>query len=305
MLIAAQTIIKGLRASASKMFDWIKVEEDNCFYKFTLPKRDLNQTLYGLAAAHYNIDFICRNYPAPYTLCISGGVDSQAMLYAWYTSGKPYNTMSVKYNTDMNRHDLETLEEFSQIHNISINYVDFDLLNFYQTEYLDYVNKYKCGSPHFCTYMKFSEIITNGTVIFSGTAPNPNFTKLFGVNELGLYRYAKISGRSVVPFFFLETKEMAYSFIEPIHLSEETRGHISRNKIERYLQNGYPVISQKVKITGFEKIKDYYDIHFSDQVTAQDRLYRGFNGSQRVYDLLLRNKYERKYPDKYSYRYCI
>lgn len=284
------------------MLDWIIVEElDNCSYLLTVSKKDKDQSIHGLAAAHYTIDYICNNYPPPYTLCVSGGVDSQAMLYAWHTSGKSYNTMSVVYNNGMNDHDLQTLVEFSQLHNIKINFVDFDLLNFYQTDYLEYVHKYRCGSPHFCAYMKFSELVNEGTVLFSGTPTNKNLNKLFGTNELSLYNYAKISGRNFVPYFFLETKEITYSFAHPPKFSDDTIGHISRDKIERLRYNGYPVISQKVKITGFEKVKDYYDNNFAHLVTARDKLYRGFNGSMRVYDLLLRNKYERLYPDKYSY----
>lgn len=281
------------------MIDWILIEENNNFYNIKIPKVNEITAKYGLDAAHYNIDYITKNYPPPYTLCLSGGVDSQAMLYAWHTSGKSYNTMSVRYNNDLNDHDLQTLVEFSTIHNIKINYVDFDLLKFYETDYLDYVHKYRCGSPHFCAYMKFSEIVQEGTVLFSGTHTKPNFKTLFGTNELGLYRYGKISKRSIVPYFFLETKEIAWSFKVPKIFSEETKGHISRGKIERFRYNGYPVISQKVKITGFEKVKDYYDIHYSHMVKPQDKL-QGLNKSTRTYDILLRNKYERIYDDKYQ-----
>lgn len=275
-------------------------EDPNNNYKITVSKPDNNSILYGLDAAYFTIDYIIANYPPPYTLCLSGGIDSQAMLYAWHSSGKAYNTMSIVYNKDMNLHDLQTLIEFSKLHGIEINYVEFDLLGFYQTDYLDYVHKYRCGSPHFCAFMKFSEIVQEGTVLFSGSPLLKNNSRLFGTNELGLYRYAQVSQRNIVPGFFLETKEIAYSFITPDTFNDNTKGHIARPKIESYRYNGYPVISQKDKITGFEKVKDYYDIHYTYLVTTKDKLYRGYNGSTRTYDLLLRNKYERLYFDKYN-----
>lgn len=281
------------------MFDWISIEENNNYYKLTIPKFAVPK-LYGIDAAHFNIKYITENYPPPYTLCLSGGVDSQAMLYAWHTSLHKFNTLSVKYNHDMNHHDLRTLEEFSQQNNITINYLNFDVLNFYDTEYEQYVHRYKCGSPHFCVYMKFSEMVNEGTVIFSGTPFKPSSRLLFGPNELGLYRYAKLSGKNFVPSFFLETKEMAHGLLQPSTYSENSLGHIARHKIETYWHNGFPVISQKTKITGFEKIKDYYDIHYRHLVTVQDKLYGGINKSTRTYDQLLRNKYERLYPDKYD-----
>lgn len=299
--IVAIKYSKDLLANVTDvMYGWMSFEQDAHNYTIKVAKKDNNQILYGLDAAHFTIDYITKNYPAPYTLCLSGGVDSQAMLYAWHTSGKSYNTMSVIYNVDMNLHDLQTLDEFSTQHSIKINYVDFDLLNFYQTDYLDYVHQYKCGSPHFCTFMKFSELVKEGTVLFSGNPLIKNNYRFFGTNELGLYRYGQISGRNIVAGFFLETKEIAYSFQTPNLFSDETKGHIARSKIESYRYSGYPVISQKEKITGFEKIKDYYDANYSHLVTTKDKLYRGYNGSMRTYDLLLRNKYERLYNDKYN-----
>jgi len=284
------------------MLDWIDISSDNSeyFLKISRPKNIVYKN--SLEIAHSTIAEIIKKYPPPYTLCISGGVDSQAMLYAWHTSGVPYQTCSVRYNNDLNDHDLITLRQFSERENIKINYIDFDVLAFLENEYIEYVHRYRCGSPHFCTYMKFSEIIEEGTVLFSGTPVDPTrlLSNLFGTNELSLYRYAKLKQRHMIGYFFLETKDIAWSLNKPETFTEISKGCINRAKIELLWHSGYPVIPQWDKITGFEKIKDYYDINMKDRVTAKDRLARGFNGSTRVFDLLLRNKYERMYPDKYN-----
>jgi hypothetical protein len=271
-----------------------------------------------LEAAYYTIDYIHKNYPSPYTLMLSGGVDSQAMLWAWHNSAKDYLTYSGVYNNGLNESDLCTLREFSSIRNIPVNFVDFDLLKFLKEEHLSYVEKYRCGSPHMTAFMKMSEMIAEGTVIMAGNfwnywSPEVN---IIDKNNFALYRYAEITERPMVPFFFCETQELAFSFkykanlptpenlaIKSIVERDHTPNSISyARKVKLYQDYGFPVLRQEKKLTGFELVKDYYDKHHAQDVTISDKLSRiqGKQRSNRVFDLLLRNKYELKFlKDKY------
>jgi len=319
------------------MLEWIEIFRRQHDFKLSIPRKKSNQT--ALKSAHYTIDYIVKNYPKPYFLFLSGGVDSQAMLYAWHTSGIPYETISVKYNSSMNDHDLETLSVFSQQNNLKINYIDFDILKFFKKEYFEYVDQYRCGSPHICTYMKMSEFVSKGTAIFSGSYMDYHYPVFIDKNNWGLYKYALQTKRSIVPYFFMETCELAYSMITkvPISISSSTNfqifpgavygitdsnqtcfyddNGILRNKFPNntlnkksdiYQYNGFPVIGQNYKVTGFEKIKEFYDkidIHFS----PQDKLQRlSHQPSYRKFDILLRNKYEYKYRwDKYEVSFYV
>jgi len=287
------------------MLKWIDIQQNNNDFFISIPRKKSN--LSALDAAHYTIDYIVKNYPKPYFLFLSGGVDSQAMLYSWHTSGVSYEPISVTYNNLMNSHDLETLSIFSKKNNIQINYINFDVLNFFKNEYFDYVDKFRCGSPHICTYMKISELVSGGTAIFSGSYMNyynPNFVDK---NNWGLYKYALATKRSIVPYFLIETLELAYSIKTKIPATQINLYYNEGNKKSKIYQcNGFPVIGQNEKITGFEKIKEYYDtlnIPFSIQDTLE-RL--PLQSSNRNFDILLRNKYEYKYrQDKYEISFYV
>lgn len=275
------------------MIDWVEIKKVIGGYNLFVKKQ--KPSISALEAAHFNVDYIRKNYSAPYYIFLSGGVDSQAMLWAWHTSNADFIPVSITYNKDLNFHDLDNLKLFSQLHNIKINYFDFDVINFLESEFESYSEKYRCGSPHICTYIKMSEIIKDGTVIFSGDMLNPNSPVFPDRNNWGLYRYADCTGRSFVPYFFIETIEMAWSF-----------QHFFKNKgkYDVYQKNGFPVIPQNSKITGFEKIKEYYDTK-SINIPPIEKLKKiPGQGSNRNFDILFRNRYEYKYrKDIYQVNY--
>lgn len=303
--------------------DWLKITIDNNDSYIDYPIPEQMPMIPALDAAFLTIDTIYKKYPPPYTLMLSGGVDSQAMLYAWHKSNREYKTFSGVYNDGFNENDLSTLRQFSSIQNIPVNFVKFDLLTFLNTEHSDYVHRYRCGSPHMTTFMKMSEMIHEGTVIMSGNFiqhifPDIKFNNrpFITKNTFSLYRYAKITKKSMIPFFFLETSELAHAFkykTNELKYQESpatNAGHFVpdtadyKNKVYLYQEHGFPVIPQEYKMTGFELVKDYYDIHYKHLVTPKDKLFgSNSNISTRTFDLLLRNKYEAKYSiDKYVYR---
>lgn len=285
--------------------DWIKsdLDYDKKIYKFyfSLEKKS---SITAIDAALETINKIISRYPPPYTLCLSGGADSQAMLYAWLISKQPFEIFSAIYNFDSNLYDLETLEEFVKNFDsgIKINYHNFDLINFLETEHNDYAIKYRCGSPHFTTYMKFVDIINKGTVLYSGNfiENEHKSTSIMTKNAWGMYHFSILSGKNIVPYFLSETKELALAFEK---LPKDDNIPSYEEKIRTYHHNKFPVIAQKEKYTGFEKIKEWYDVHMTHKVTKMDRVMRtSGQRSHRNFDLLHRNKYESYcYSDKYFF----
>lgn len=207
---------------------------------------------------------ITNKYPGPYTLFCTGGIDSQAMAYCWLKSGVPFNIVSFTYNSNLNDFDLVDLYEFSRIHNLKVNVIDFDMLDFLENRREEYQHKYQCISPQITAYMAMSETVQTGTVFFSGNFLTPTDSFL-DYTILGLHRYVKQTNRAMVPFFFLHDAELAPAFV-PVMASMSFgktksdaliyKGYTSRVKI--YQKAGIPVIFQLNKFSGFEKIKEYY-----------------------------------------------
>lgn len=276
------------------MLNWINVEKSKNDYKIFIPrnsavKLDLNNVVSS------TIEHIHQNYPPPYTLYVSGGIDSQAMLWAWHMSKKPFKAVSYVYNNGMNSHDLEKgMPDFIKNLNVDIEYRQIDLLNFYKDIYSKYHERYRCGSPQVCAYMYMADQQREGTVIFSGS----NFG-FYTKNEWGLYNYGTISKKNIVPFFFSETSE--------IHYYSRSITKNNSDKIARYNKLGFPVIDQgpgETGTSGFEQIKNFYDQEYTHLVTNKLKFSRLYNQrSSRTYDILLRNHLEVKYNDKYEIYY--
>jgi hypothetical protein len=244
---------------------------------------------------------IAENNIGPYTIMASGGVDSQAVIYAWHMSGIPFNVVSVKYISNgkcFNDHDLLTLKEFTDICNIPVVYKEFDIIKFLETDLPTLSKITDCHSPHLCTYMRMSELIEKGTIIFSGNFLEkdielPSHIQVrssLNYSILGMDRYSKLiagSDRTIIPFFLNYTPDLALTSLKSpiIHKTEILKAA------------GYPVITQnseilrKQKFTGFEYVKIYYD-SFVDRITTKDKLKAMNKPSKRVFDMLFRYSLE-------------
>lgn len=269
---------------------WYKITENILDFR-----SDLND-ICGLKAAKKAILNIQKNYPPPYHIMLSGGVDSQAMLYSWKLFGSNFIPYSVIYDKNLffNNHDLKTLNEFSKINNIEITYYEFDILNFYKNNYHNVALEFECSSPQIATYIEMTKNLP-GTVIFSGTwLSKPKF--LYNRVQHSLTLYSR--KRNCIPFFFLSDPDLAYSGIKlNLNLKRGTTDEVYIDKVEGYHKAGFPVIPQEKKFTGFEKIKDYYDDNFWNQATPKMRLTYNYKPSQRTFDILLRYPYEDKFPE--------
>lgn len=250
-------------------------------------------------AAINSIHRITENYPAPFTLMVSGGVDSQAMILAWLGAGVPFSLLSIRYvdkqGEVLNEHDLVTLNAFSTQNNISVKFQDFQIIDFLENELEHYVDEYQCTSPQICTHMRMSELVDQGTVIFSGNSytgtPNVNYT------ILGLWRYAVKTARNLIPFFFIHDPELVGSF-QQLFRSQSSINKGYEFKCALYQQAGFDVIPQEYKMTGFESIKARYDT-LPELVSSRDKLEFAKYPSRRVFDMKYRYTFTRrvKYVD--------
>jgi hypothetical protein len=244
---------------------------------------------------------ITQRYPPPYTLFASGGVDSQSCIYAWIKAGVEFKVVFVKYEQDFNEHDFSELKSFRDLHDFKLNILNFNVVDFLTKDLKKYVTTYKCVSPMMCTHFAMSELVTDGTIVFSGSYALPSATTLSFV-ETSLLNYKNISRRNIVPSFFFEDPEIVFSF-HKIHYENEENvmsesGYDSepcihgrfpwlyKIKYLTYQKGGFPVIPQEIKLTGFEKIKDYCDKHFP--VTVHERLKYSAMHSKRSFEIKFR-----------------
>lgn len=251
---------------------------------------------------------IASQYPPPYYLLVSGGIDSQAMLWAWLKSGVPFQAVNFTYNNDYNIRDTIPIQIFCEKNGIPLESIDIDYFHFLEHELLEQCKKYYCNSPQITLHIKFSEILKGGTTLYSGS-PTSSAGTYTNYTQLGTYRYKLLTGRSCVPFFFTETPRIAGAFVNQykkivsdpfMQLMSDVPHHGMHysKKAYLYLYSGFEVIPT-LKLTGFEIYKKYYD-KFDHLVSTKQRLKYANKPSKRVFDLLFRyplfeiNKYNEK-----------
>lgn len=210
---------------------------------------------------------ISKRYKPPYYLLVSGGIDSQATLYAWKESKIPFKAISFRYNKTFNDHDLHTLELYSKRHNIDVTFIDIDYFDFLNNDVVTYSTKYICNSPQILFYMKFCDAISDGTLIFSGSYMGMTGFRLT-YSQLGLLNYKIISNRSMVPYFLTDNAKISGSFFKTEYdfVQSTIEGgtpdswyfpYSARCMI--YKNGGFDIIPSLSKYTGFENYKVFFD----------------------------------------------
>lgn len=256
---------------------------------------DADRALNCISLLVDHVHQIVATHPAPHVLFVSGGVDSQAMIYIWKLAGVPFQACHINY-MGYNTHDYLDIKNFCERECVDLNVIDFDVIHFLEHDLPNYAVKYQCASPQICTYMTMSELV-EGTPVFAGNIPNINGLSLDNT-IFGLQRYAVLSGRPMVPFFLMGTPDSRRaSLVQSMPLSQDAFTY--ERKCEHYEHMGIPIIRQAEKYTGFEHIKLFYD-HQHTRVTPLMKISHAHLPSQRVFDQLFRNKYLIAFRNHYT-----
>lgn len=256
-------------------------------------------------AALQAIDYITKNYPPPYHLMLSGGIDSQSLLYYWNKSGVdsfvPTHIRYVHEGKWYNSHDYPCYKHLYP--HLTFLEIETDPMYFFENELLDYAYTYTCTSPQLCLHMKYRELVTGGTLIYSGTIASSFLT--LNTTILGVHRYQERTKTNVIPNFFQSTRALYDECvrIETSGIHDKKWGYEGKcTELRNRLQ--LPLIPQLQKTTGFESIKDYYDLH--NDVTLLERVkYASKFPSKRPFDLMFRYRLTEiiKYSDNIIVEY--
>lgn len=196
---------------------------------------------------------IVQTHPGPYTLLVSGGIDSQAMMHVWALSGVPHNVVHYSYNW-LNYHDTECLRIYCHKHGITHQERIFDANAFISgPDLIPYAQKYDCSSPQILSYIRMIQN-HDETVILSGNTYN-NFNIGVNYTHLALDRYRAMEKPNLVPFFFSSTPSITF-LVDYL----DNNSHQNYNfKVALYEALGAQVRPQTRAYTGFERIKELYE----------------------------------------------
>ena len=212
----------------------------------------------------------CRDIADQYqnlSLCFSGGVDSTAVLMAFFQAKIPFKIYIWK-----DKNNLITDSDLACIilekHNLPYEFVELDVLDFFESgEYLSYCKKYKIFSGiELALHIKFLEN-TPGIPVLAGEPPLRGFFKTWSENPEGYQfpdyemrcfeRYFRLSGRGAIPCFLNYSPDQTKAFIRAEGKTAFTG--LYHRKCLLYKISGWPFNPfYTTKYTGFEKIVEHY-----------------------------------------------
>ena len=130
-------------------------------------------TVTGFSLAINQCKYLYETYNRSLAVTLSGGVDSQAVLLAAHHSGVPLSVYSLRFNNNLNSHDLKTAADIASRLHVKINYIDIDIIRFYSTgTYLTYISQYRNSSPQIAAHLWLYDQIKSDTNLILASA-NP------------------------------------------------------------------------------------------------------------------------------------
>ena len=248
-------------------------------------------TKYRINAAH-KAKKILGSRPA---LCISGGVDSQAMLQSWIEADINFDAFVLVFKDNLNIMDVEHARAICKNFNVELKEIEIDIIQFLNYFNYEYSIKYNSCSPHFNTHYKLFNLLKgyNYTgVCCGGDAPvknlyNNSWGGNFTRNPNTFIKYAEVEQFTCIGNFIsyypnlawaiaLQTKPIYYptpnghinNNTNNVYINENQRvlsalDNIYKDNVEqRYLDKcagyksiGYTILPQTQKFTGFELVK--------------------------------------------------
>lgn len=208
------------------------------------------------------------------TLCLSGGLDSEAMALAFLAAEVPFDVTTLRFHDGLNAHDIERASEFCSFYKVKQNFVDLDIVSFFaKNEFLDYVDTNFCPSPEVAAQLWFVEKIKR-PFVWGGEAfrmfvkaGHPSLQAISEVEAI-MYRFVKNKKFKAVPNFHFYNPELAWSFLKT---SIEYKNTLFENdrctefyheKVSFYRECGFPLLDngkRKQKLHGFEGVKIHVD----------------------------------------------
>ena len=226
-------------------------------------------------------------------LCLSGGIDSQAMIQCWQEADLEFDIAIMVFNNDLNKHDVEHARLYcdTYVKNHTVVEVPINVISFLNRESYDMGIKYQCTSPQFATHFQFFDALRNlgyTGICAGGDAPFRSdqrewYYRIHLDTNGAFINYTMQNNFPVIGNFLGYDPALAWSlafltieFAEadgPTAISQifdlQQRRYIQ--KVRSYQAHGLNIIPQAQKYTGFERVKDYYGEKHKDGWTFEKK----------------------------------
>lgn len=224
-------------------------------------------------------------------LCLSGGVDSQAMVQCFMEAGLTADIYLLVFKNNLNIQDVVTARDFCKKFNLPLKEIEIDIKKFLQRENYSYGIKYESSSPHFNTHYKLfnflkdighTGVCSGGDVAFR---VNNDWGRSFKRNTLNYIKYSQVEEFPVIGNFLSFYPQLSWAMsilTKPFQPPDKKYGGLDwgtaeesklryHDKLNSYLRSGINFIAQPRKFTGFELVKIEYEYMTSDPLEFEKR----------------------------------
>lgn len=203
------------------------------------------------------------NNPA---LCLSGGIDSQAMIGLW-DKDVQYTAVIFQFENNLNEEEVEDAVNFAQSRDIPFKVIKSNVLRFLTHDLIDFGKTHNMSSPQFATYAhyicKLKDLGYTGAALGGNSFVIYNNWVLFASSKAQLTDIENFSLKSKIPCiqsFLGFYKELCIKVaLSCGTIRENTSDDRYVNKIDNYIRLGLDIVPQLTKRTGFEQLKKYYN----------------------------------------------
>lgn len=224
-------------------------------------------------------------------LCLSGGIDSQAMIQCWAEADLKFDVAIGVFNNNLNTQDTEHAKLFCKKFGITPIEVEIDVVTFLSRDNLSFGEKYRCTSPHFNTHyymfdklrgMGYTGICCGGTAFAKG---KDNWGPVPSPPQMNYVEYARLNQYPVIGNFLGYDPKLCWTIalLTPPHDKIWHGAVLNAERIKKdsdarytakvigYQAHGFDIIPQDQKYTGFELVKDYYAEKYKDGWTFEKK----------------------------------
>jgi hypothetical protein len=234
------------------------------------PKRALKSPLEEFIL---NAKTISKNLKTP-RLCLSGGMDSEVMALSFLAAQVNFEAVIIRFNADLNLHDIQHAIDFCEQHKIKYNFFELDIIHFFENQkYQPIIEKHKCPSAELASQLYAysqlpDDLVVAGEAFRAFVGPEKVEFRPLSQLEATTIRYFAAEKKNSVANFHLMSSEAAWSVLKqslknPAPLvNDDHEEDFYRRKLDFYRACGFALtdrLSRTQKLHGFEKVKKYFD----------------------------------------------
>lgn len=225
-------------------------------------------------------------------LCLSGGIDSQVMVDCFILAEATFDVVIMRFPDELNYHDIKSAVQFCESRNIDYRFIDIDVISFLNRDLMSMAERHNVSSPQFAVHFKlfealqdlgYTSAVCGGNTLLNSsdgwTCPTTKeqndwreFSGKSGFYVMGdflsyYWKFSLLLSSNTEKSILFDSKVLGV--LSSLDNYDEMVAKRYTAKCSGYIASGFDIIPQETKLTGFERVKEYYHEQTGDGWTFE------------------------------------